>query len=154
YKVTGVQTCALPISDVDDTAVVVLAMDRAGTGEFAVSIERAREWIVGMQSRNGGWGAFDADNAHYYLNNIPFADHGALLDPPTEDVTARCVSMLMQISGSEKKSRGVQCALDYLRGMQRADGSWYGRWGMNYIYGTWSVLCALNAAGIGTSAPE
>jgi squalene-hopene/tetraprenyl-beta-curcumene cyclase len=140
--------------DVDDTAVVVMAMDRAATGEFRESIERAREWIVGMQSRNGGWGAFDADNAHYYLNNIPFADHGALLDPPTEDVTARCVSMLMQISGSEKKSPGVQCALDYLRGTQRADGSWYGRWGMNYIYGTWSVLCALNAAGIGASAPE
>ena len=98
-------------------------------------------------------GAFDADNAHYYLNNIPLADHGALLDPPTEDVTARCASMLMQISGSEKKY-GVQCALDYLRGTQRADGSWYGRWGIDYIYGTWSVLCALNAAGIGASAPE
>ncbi len=140
--------------DVDDTAVVVMAMDRAAAGEFRLSMERAREWIAGMQSDNGGWGAFDADNAYYYLNNIPFADHGALLDPPTEDVTARCVSMLAQIGATGKTSRPVVRALDYLRGAQRADGSWYGRWGMNYIYGTWSVLCALNAAGCDPSAPE
>jgi len=140
--------------DVDDTAVVVMAMDRGAAGEFRLSIERAREWVVGMQSRNGGWGAFDADNAYYYLNNIPFADHGALLDPPTEDVTARCVSMLAQLNLPGKKTVAVERALDYLRGAQRPDGSWYGRWGMNYIYGTWSVLCALNAAGIEPAAPE
>ena len=86
--------------DVDDTAVVVMAMDRLTRGQvppggekYGESIARAREWIEGMQSKNGGWGAFDAENEHYYLNNIPFADHGALLDPPTEDVSARCVSM-------------------------------------------------------------
>ena len=101
-----------------------------------------------MVSRNGGWAAFDADNTYYYLNNIPFADHGALLDPPTEDVTARCVSMLAQLG--ERPA-----ANPLLRGRHRLsarhparDGSWYGRWGMNYIYGTWSVLCALNAAGL------
>jgi squalene-hopene/tetraprenyl-beta-curcumene cyclase len=141
--------------DVDDTAVVVMAMDRAqgsGGNDFRTSIGAAREWIVGMQSRNGAWGAFDADNEYHYLNNIPFADHGALLDPPTEDVTARCVSMLAQIG--ERKGEAVARAIDYLRRTQREDGSWYGRWGMNYIYGTWSVLCALNAVGLDHAAPE
>jgi squalene-hopene/tetraprenyl-beta-curcumene cyclase len=140
--------------DVDDTAVVVMAMDRAAPGEFRASIARAREWILGMQSRNGGWGAFDADNEFHYLNNIPFADHGALLDPPSEDVTARCVSMLAQIGDTAHNSAAVKRALDYLRATQMPDGSWYGRWGMNYIYGTWSVLCALNAAGLDHAAPE
>ena len=85
---------------------------RAGQTNFRPSIARAREWIVGMQSRNGGWGAFDADNEYYYLNNIPFADHGALLDPPTEDVTARCVSMLAQIGDTDSEGRA---RADYLR---------------------------------------
>jgi squalene-hopene/tetraprenyl-beta-curcumene cyclase len=140
--------------DVDDTAVVVMAMDRAGQGEFPVSIARAREWILGMQSSNGAWGAFDADNEYDYLNNIPFADHGALLDPPTDDVTARCVSMLAQIDENARNGAPVKRALEYLRATQMQDGSWYGRWGMNYIYGTWSVLCALNAAGLDHAAPE
>jgi len=98
-------------------------------------------------SRNGGWGAFDADNTHYYLNNIPFADHGALLDPPTEDVTARCISMLAQLGERPDANPMLRAAVDYLRDTQLRDGSWYGRWGMNYITGTWSALCALNAAG-------
>jgi squalene-hopene/tetraprenyl-beta-curcumene cyclase len=140
--------------DVDDTAVVVMAMERAAPGEFRSSVTRAREWIAGMQSRNGGWGAFDPENEYYYLNNIPFADHGALLDPPTEDVTARCLSMLAQLGESAENSAAVKRALDYLRSLQMPDGSWYGRWGMNYVYGTWSVLCALNAAGIDHAAPE
>jgi squalene-hopene/tetraprenyl-beta-curcumene cyclase len=141
--------------DVDDTAVVAMAFDRmreTGQGNYAGAIDRAREWIVGMQSVNGGWGAFDADNEYYYLNNIPFADHGALLDPPTEDVSARCLSMLAQLG--DTKSASAERALAYLRRNQRPDGSWYGRWGMNYIYGTWSVLCALNAAGVAPEAPE
>jgi len=143
--------------DVDDTAVVVMAMDRAQSmdghdRDFRQSIEAARAWILGMQSANGGWGAFDAENEYYYLNNIPFADHGALLDPPTEDVTARCVCMLAQIG--ETNSPAVARALDYLRRTQTAEGSWYGRWGMNYIYGTWSVLCALNATDLDHAAPE
>jgi len=141
--------------DVDDTAVVAMAFDRieeSGQGDYAAAIDRAREWIVGMQSVNGGWGAFDADNEYYYLNNIPFADHGALLDPPTEDVSARCLSMLAQLG--DTKSAAAERALAYLRRTQRPDGSWYGRWGMNYIYGTWSVLSALNAAGLKPEAPE
>jgi squalene-hopene/tetraprenyl-beta-curcumene cyclase len=144
--------------DVDDTAVVVMAMDRvqrlSAQTDFRASIAPARDWILGMQSANGAWGAFDADNEFYYLNNIPFADHGALLDPPTEDVTARCVSMLAQLGDTVKSSEAVARAVDYLRRTQLPEGSWFGRWGMNYIYGTWSVLCALNAAGVDHAAPE
>jgi len=142
--------------DLDDTAVVVMAMDRAqkaGSGHgFDPAIARGTEWVKGLQSRNGGWAAFDADNTYYYLNNIPFADHGALLDPPTEDVTARCVSMLAQL-GETKNSAELANAIDYLRRIQMKEGSWYGRWGVNYIYGTWSVLCALNAAGVDRKDP-
>jgi squalene-hopene/tetraprenyl-beta-curcumene cyclase len=138
--------------DLDDTAVVVMAMDRMRrlkpTREFDAAIARGREWIEGLISRNGGWAAFDADNTYYYLNSIPFADHGALLDPPTEDVTARCVSMLAQLGAKPAANRVLRGAIDYLRDTRREDGSWYGRWGMNYIYGTWSVLCALAAAGL------
>jgi squalene-hopene/tetraprenyl-beta-curcumene cyclase len=145
--------------DLDDTAVVVMAMERADGSRgspprFSQAIERAREWVVGLQSRNGGWGAFDVDNDLEYLNNIPFSDHGALLDPPTADLTARCLSMLAQLGEKPETSPAMQNALDFLRRDQRPDGSWYGRWGMNYIYGTWSVLCALNAAGLPHNAPE
>jgi squalene-hopene/tetraprenyl-beta-curcumene cyclase len=138
--------------DVDDTAVVVLAMDRwrhaegGGRPEMDGAIARATEWTVGMQSRGGGWGAFDADNTFHYLNHIPFADHGALLDPPTADVSGRCLAMLAQLGrGDEPASRA---AIEYLLREQEADGSWYGRWGVNYVYGTWSALTALNAAGL------
>ena len=138
--------------DLDDTAVVVMAMDRVrrqdGNAKYDAAIDRGREWIEGMQSRDGGFAAFDADNLEYYLNNIPFSDHGALLDPPTEDVTARCVSMLAQLGQTVQDSPAVAAGVAYLRRTQLAEGSWYGRWGLNYIYGTWSVLCALNAAGI------
>ena len=133
--------------DVDDTAVVGMLLHRNGDPAHAYSIERARDWVLGMQSANGGWGSFDADNTHYALNHIPFADHGALLDPPTADVTARCISFLAQI-GLGTDHPAVARAVDYLRREQEADGSWFGRWGTNYIYGTWSVLCALNAAGL------
>jgi squalene-hopene/tetraprenyl-beta-curcumene cyclase len=138
--------------DVDDTAVVATAMDRLTSGEekkpYVERIARAREWIVGMQSRNGGWGAFDADNSHHYLNHIPFADHGALLDPPTVDVSARCVSMLAQLGDTPETSDCLKRGVDYIIKEQEKDGSWFGRWGANYIYGAWSALCALNAAGL------
>jgi len=133
--------------DVDDTAVVGMLLHRENPDAHADSIRRARDWIIGMQSRNGGWGAFDADNTHRYLNHIPFADHGALLDPPTADVTARCVSFLAQI-GEPLDSPPVARAIAWLKSEQEPDGAWFGRWGTNYIYGTWSVLCALNAAAI------
>jgi squalene-hopene/tetraprenyl-beta-curcumene cyclase len=143
--------------DTDDTAVVVMAMDRlrpklAGAADFDEPILRGREWIEGMQSRNGGWGAFDIDNTYDYLNNIPFADHGALLDPPTVDVSARCVGMLAQL-GEPLDGPRMKAAVQYLLDDQEPDGSWFGRWGVNYVYGTWSALCALNAAGLDPSHP-
>jgi squalene-hopene/tetraprenyl-beta-curcumene cyclase len=143
--------------DLDDTAVVVMSMDRmkrlSGTTEYDTAIARGREWIEGMQSRDGGWAAFDVDNLEYYLNNIPFSDHGALLDPPTEDVTARCVSMLAQLGETTASNRQLAAAVEYLRRTQHPEGSWYGRWGMNFIYGTWSVLSALNVAGVDHQDP-
>ena len=138
--------------DVDDTAVVGMLLHRAGNPAHAESIERARRWVIGMQSSDGGWGAFEPENTHDHLNHIPFADHGALLDPPTADVTARCVSFLAQL-GDAADSEVLARALAYLRREQEADGSWFGRWGTNYIYGTWSVLCALNAAGVPGTDP-
>jgi squalene-hopene/tetraprenyl-beta-curcumene cyclase len=142
--------------DLDDTAVVVMAMDRArraGGTDYDAAVDRAVEWVRGMQSGNGGWAAFDVDNIFDYLNNIPFADHGALIDPPTEDVTARCVSMLAQLGETLEMSPALKRGVDYLLRTQTPDGSWYGRWGMNYIYGTWSVLCALNACGLAREHP-
>ena len=139
--------------DVDDTAVVVMALERAGDPRYRPAIERATDWILGMQSNNGGWGAFDAENEYYYLNHIPFADHGALLDPPTVDVTARCVSMLAQL-GYPRTHPAVRRGLEFLRREQEADGSWFGRWGVNYIYGTWSALCAFNACDENPNAPH
>ncbi|MDA0664158.1 MAG: squalene--hopene cyclase [Proteobacteria bacterium] len=139
--------------DVDDSAVVAMALDRMDDPALRPALDRAEEWIVGMQCRNGGWGSFDAENTYSYLNYIPFADHGALLDPPTEDVTARCVSMLAQM-GRDSGKESVERGLAYLRQMQQPDGSWFGRWGTNYIYGTWSVLGAFNAANEDMSAPQ
>ncbi|MBK1661193.1 squalene--hopene cyclase [Paracraurococcus ruber] len=144
--------------DVDDTAVVVLALDRArkqlgdaGPG-MARAIARATDWVVGMQSKGGGWGAFDADNTHHHLNSIPFADHGALLDPPTADVSGRCLAMLAQL-GHGMDHAPTRQAVDYLLAEQEPDGSWYGRWGVNYVYGTWSAVTALNAAGLPPDHP-
>ncbi|MGH8783284.1 squalene--hopene cyclase [Paraburkholderia sp.] len=144
--------------DVDDTAVVAMAMHRAaaltGSNVDREAIARAREWVVGMQSSDGGWGAFEPENTQYYLNNIPFSDHGALLDPPTADVSGRCLSMLAQLGEMPADSEPAQRALDYVLKEQESDGSWYGRWGMNYVYGTWSALCSLNAAGIAHDDPR
>ena len=138
--------------DVDDTAVVAMAMDRMRrirpTGQFATRSRAAREWIVGMQSRERRLGRLRRRQRYYYLNNIPFADHGALLDPPTEDVTARCLSMLAQLGDGAEQRRGDARASTICAAPSSPTAAWYGRWGMNYIYGTWSVLCALNAAGL------
>jgi len=135
-----------------------MAMDRArslGAGDrFNRAIDRGAEWVSGLQSGNGGWAAFDVDNVYDYLNNIPFADHGALIDPPTEDVTARCVSMLAQLGETPARSGAMARGVNFMLRTQSPEGSWYGRWGMNHIYGTWSVLCALNAAGVAHTAPE
>jgi squalene-hopene/tetraprenyl-beta-curcumene cyclase len=135
--------------DLDDTAVIVWAMHQASDrARHADRLDRALDWLVGMQSLNGGFAAFDADNTHYHLNHIPFADHGALLDPPTSDVTARVVTALALVGRAQDKE-ALRRAIAFLRAEQAADGSWFGRWGTNYIYGTWSVLIAFARAGIG-----
>jgi squalene-hopene/tetraprenyl-beta-curcumene cyclase len=139
--------------DLDDTAAVGLALDRFDPGRYGAAVDRGAEWVIGMQNRNGGWASFDAENTHYYLNHIPFADHGALLDPPSADVSARCIGLLAQ-RGMPPDHPVLAAALDYLRREQETDGSWFGRWGTNYIYGTWSALAGLNAAGIDPGAPE
>ena len=146
--------------DLDDSAVVVMAMNRAQrrlppaeAAGFAEPIGRGREWVAGLQSWNGGFAAFDTDNTYEYLNHIPFADHGALLDPPTADVTARCISMLAQLGETAATSPALARAIENLLAEQERDGSWFGRWGINYIYGTWSALCALNAAGTDPQSP-
>jgi squalene-hopene/tetraprenyl-beta-curcumene cyclase len=137
--------------DVDDTAVVAMGLHRTDAAAHKESVDRAVEWIVGMQGKKGGWGAFDADNEYHFLENIPFADHGALLDPPTADVTARCVQMLAEVGADAKPT--MSRAIRYLKDCQEPDGSWFGRWGTNYIYGTWSVLMALRSAGEDMNAP-
>ena len=135
--------------DLDDTAVVAWAMHRAREDErYGHAMSRALDWLIGMQSRNGGFAAFDVDNTAYYLNEIPFADHGALLDPPTSDVTARVVTALARLRRPQDAT-ALARAMAFLRSEQEADGSWFGRWGTNYIYGTWSVLMALAQAGVG-----
>jgi len=142
--------------DLDDTAVVVMALACVDLGPeqpvLQSAVDRALAWVLAMQNRDGGWGAFDADNQYEFLNNIPFADHGALLDPPTADVTARCIGLLAQL-GYPATHPAIARALAFLQREQEADGSWFGRWGTNYIYGTWSVLAALNAVGEDMTAP-
>ena len=132
--------------DLDDTSVVAWAMHRTKKNIYSKSIDRAANWVAGMQSRNGGFGSFDIDNTHYYLNEIPFADHGALLDPPTADVTGRAIALL-SLADVEMYEKQINGAIEYLKTEQEENGSWFGRWGTNYIYGTWSVLTALEIAG-------
>ena len=137
--------------DLDDTAAVVYAMQKSREQCYDSAVRRAAEWICGMQSSNGGFASFDADNDHSYLNAIPFADHGALLDPPTEDVSARCAMILVRLRSLPQSGPALARCVEYIFRCQEPDGSWYGRWGSNYIYGTWSVLMGLEEAGI---APE
>lgn len=132
--------------DLDDTAAVAWTMlqsdAQSAEADFEQAITRAADWLRGMQSRNGGFAAFDSDNSSYYLNEIPFADHGALLDPPTSDVTARCVALMSRLNRPADQP-ALDRALKYLSNEQEKNGSWFGRWGSNYIYGTWSVLSGL-----------
>ena len=137
--------------DIDDTAMVAWAMRLVDASRYGKNVERAAEWVAGMQSRNGGFGAFDADNTHYHLNQIPFADHGAMLDPPTSDVTGRCVALLGVLAPAFQAA--LVRSLAFLQGEQESDGSWFGRWGTNYIYGTWSVLSGLELATVSSDQP-
>jgi len=132
--------------DLDDTSMVAWAMHRVNSKKYVVPIQRAANWVAGMQSRGGGFGSFDINNTHFYLNEIPFADHGALLDPPTADVTGRAIALL-SLADKEKYAKNIKEGINYIKSEQENDGSWFGRWGTNYIYGTWSVLTALEIAG-------
>ncbi|MBX6419716.1 MAG: squalene--hopene cyclase [Nevskia sp.] len=133
--------------DLDDTALVAGLMHVADRQTpYRRRIERAADWLVGMQSDNGGFAAFDRNNTHTWINHIPFADHGAMLDPPTEDVTGRVLACL-GVLRREQDRPVIRRAVDYLKKCQRPDGSFWGRWGTNYIYGTWSVLAGLALAG-------
>lgn len=140
--------------DVDDTAIVGFSMAESGFSNLNESIHRATRWIVGMQSKNGGWGAFDVDNTYYYLNEIPFADHGALLDPPTVDVSARCAMLIASVAKDHDEYRpALERTIEYIRSEQEADGSWFGRWGTNFIYGTWSALLGLEQTDLPKTDP-
>ncbi|MGN6796472.1 MAG: squalene--hopene cyclase [Streptosporangiaceae bacterium] len=146
--------------DIDDTAEVVLALDRirlpagsgAGTsGNSDAAVQRAITWLIGMQSKDGGWGAFDADNTATLVTRLPFCDFGEVVDPPSADVTAHTVEALAAagLAGSRPARRGVV----WLLRSQEPDGSWFGRWGANYVYGTGAVVPALVAAGVRPDKP-
>ncbi|NPU98261.1 MAG: squalene--hopene cyclase [Candidatus Omnitrophica bacterium] len=142
-------------ADTDDTAMVLMALRTARMPRDArreAAIQRGIEWLLSMQSSDGGWGAFDVDNNKEFLNLIPFADHNALLDPSTADVTARILEMLGEFGYNTHFSPASR-AIQFLRNQQEKDGSWYGRWGVNYIYGTWQVITGLRKIGIPPADP-
>jgi squalene-hopene/tetraprenyl-beta-curcumene cyclase len=140
--------------DTDDTAEIVLALRRVrhpDAQRLRAAVDRGLAWTVGMQSRDGGWGAFDADNTRQLTNKLPFCDFGEVIDPPSADVTAHVVEMLAAegLAGTDQARRGIA----WLLANQEPDGSWFGRWGANYVYGTGAVVPALVAAGTDVNAP-
>ncbi len=141
--------------DVDDTAQVCLSMTHVANPNERYqheSVERAIEWIFSMQCKNGGWASFDKDNTKMVFQYIPFADHNAMLDPPTVDITGRILEMLATF-GYTRDDKRVQKAINFVLSEQEPDGSWFGRWGCNYIYGTWLVLRGLDAIGVDHNEP-
>jgi squalene-hopene/tetraprenyl-beta-curcumene cyclase len=146
--------------DIDDTAEVIMALRKAspnGPGcDADAACRRGVHWTVGMQSRDGGWGAFDADNTSTLANQLPFFDFGRVTDPPSADVTAHVVEMLAAEPGPKGPDwpAALASGVDWLLAHQEPDGSWYGRWGVNYVYGTGAVLPALIAAGIPARDPS
>jgi squalene-hopene/tetraprenyl-beta-curcumene cyclase len=141
--------------DVDDSAMVCLGLSRVEhpNGRYQrESVQRAIDWIFSMQCKNGGWGSFDKDNDKMVFQHIPFADHNAMLDPPTVDITGRILEMLATYGYNRNDAR-VKKALKFIREEQESDGSWFGRWGVNYIYGTMQVLRGLEAMGVDHHEP-
>ncbi len=142
--------------DVDDTAMVLLALRRAHGSDEAkqrACEKRAVDWMLAMQSKDGGWAAFDADNNWHILSHVPFADHNAMLDPSCPDITGRVLEALMAC-GLKPSHPAVQRGVKFLLGSQEHDGSWYGRWGVNHIYGTFLALRGLRAAGVDENEPS
>jgi len=141
--------------DVDDSAMVCLALSRVEhpNGRYQrESVQRAIDWIFSMQCKNGGWASFDKNNDRMVFQHIPFADHNAMLDPPTVDITGRILEMLATY-GYTKDDPRVEKAIKFVRTEQEPDGSWFGRWGVNYIYGTMLVLRGLEAIGVDHHEP-
>jgi squalene-hopene/tetraprenyl-beta-curcumene cyclase len=135
--------------DIDDTAMVLLALDHARGSDvpkWQAAVERATNWLIGMQSKDGGWAAFDADNNWKILSQVPFADHNAMLDPTCADITGRVLEALIR-AGVSKDHPAVRRGVEFLKRTQEADGCWFGRWGVNYLYGTCFALRGLRAAG-------
>ena len=141
--------------DVDDSAVVLNVLNRFSPQRcdgLTSCKSRAMEWLLGMQSSNGGWAAFDRDNGMDILNRIPFADTEAMVDPPTADVTGRVLEV-MGCCGYDRSHPAARRGLAFLKELQEKDGSWWGRWGVNYIYGTWSGLRGLISIGEDPKSP-
>ncbi|MBV8630012.1 MAG: squalene--hopene cyclase [Silvibacterium sp.] len=142
--------------DVDDTAQVLLALNKVDNPreryQYDVS-QRAIDWIFSMQCKNGGWASFDKDNTKMIFQHIPFADHNAMLDPPTVDITGRILETLATY-GYTRKDKRIERAIKFIYDEQEADGSWFGRWGVNYIYGTFLVLRGLEAIGVWNHEPQ
>ena len=139
--------------DIDDTAMVLMALKRVNNVDGKDSAcQRALNWIFGMQGKDGGWASFDVDNNRRIFNHIPFADHNAMLDPSTSDITARMLEMF-SFYGIGLENDSVRRAVDFLRNEQEEDGAWYGRWGVNYIYGTWQCLRGLTKIGVDAKDP-
>ncbi len=141
--------------DVDDTAMVLLALRQVPTDQPQrrdAAFKRGMDWMMAFQCRDGGWAAFDKDCTKSILEKVPFADHNAMLDPECADITARILELL-GYEGYSVEHPQIRRGLDYLRGQQESDGSWYGRWGVNYIYGTWQVLRGLSALKIDMDQP-
>ncbi len=142
--------------DVDDSAQVLLALNKVDNPRERYQHEveqRAIQWVFAMQCKNGGWASFDKDNSKMIFQYIPFADHNAMLDPPTVDITGRVLEMLAS-HGYTRKDARVECAIQFLFREQEPDGSWFGRWGVNYIYGTFLVLRGLEAMGVWNHEPQ
>jgi squalene-hopene/tetraprenyl-beta-curcumene cyclase len=138
--------------DLDDTAVCALALRRVVHPDAAAveaAAGRGVRWVIGMQSADGGWGAFDADNTRALAGHLPFCDFGEVTDPPSADVTAHAIELLAADPAPAAQASAA-AGVEWLFAAQEADGSWFGRWGVNHVYGTWSALCALAAAGLGT----
>ncbi|MDA8318127.1 MAG: squalene--hopene cyclase [Actinomycetota bacterium] len=140
--------------DIDDTAEVVLSLLRASEDDHG-AVARATDWVLGMQCRDGGWAAFDVDNTRALCRKLPFCDFGELIDPPSADVTAHVVEMLAALEAAGRRSdrAALERGVAWLLAHQEVDGSWFGRWGANYVYGTGAVLPALVAAGVPTAHP-
>jgi len=140
--------------DVDDTIEIMLFLESLSLplANKKEALDRAIDWVVSMQSKNGGWGAFDKNNLCHWVNRIPFSDHKACLDPPTADITARVIETLTHF-GYHLNMESLERALAFVRQEQTPCGAWQGRWGVNYLYGTWCVLQGLAMAGISPREP-